>query len=60
MSADEQLKFQGALEKQGKLASWSWKKYWFVLENDQLSYFREQDNTKVAKSLNKLHVCFVW
>ena len=51
MSLDETIKYQGTLEKQCKLKTWAWKKYWFVLYNEQLCYYKEQDSTKLVSSL---------
>ena len=38
----DSIKYQGSLEKQGRLKTWSWKKYWFVLQDDQLCYFKDE------------------
>ena len=48
---EENIKFQGTLEKQCKLKTWSWKKYWFVLFNEQLCYYKEQDSSKTVSEL---------
>ena len=37
----DDLTFESFLEKQGKLKTWSWKKYWFVLDDDQLAYYKD-------------------
>jgi hypothetical protein len=51
MSGDEMdqgPKFQGSLEKQGRIAR-SWKKYWFLLKEAQLTYVKSQDKVRVYK-----------
>ena len=47
MSVDETIKYQGTLEKQCKLKTWAWKKYWFVLYNEQLCYYKEKEQDSV-------------
>ena len=32
---------EGPLEKKGKFKTWSWSKYWFVLDEDQLCYYKD-------------------
>ena len=60
MSSDEMdqgPKFQSSLEKQGKIAK-SWKKYWFVLKEAQLTYVKSQDKVNVNIIINFDMVAF--
>ena len=42
---------EGPLEKKGKFKTWSWSKYWFVLDEDQLCYYKD--------SQVRLHLTFM-
>ena len=37
----ESVSMEGPLEKKGKFKTWSWSKYWFVLDEDQLCYYKD-------------------
>lgn len=39
-SSSYEVHMQGALVKQGRLKPWSWKKYWFLLADEHLCYYR--------------------
>ena len=38
----ESVYFDGYLEKQRKVKTWAWKRYWFVLEDGQLAYYKDE------------------
>lgn len=44
------LRHQGTLEKQGKIFG-SWKKYWFVLKDDQLIYHKEESKSRSVSTI---------
>ena len=40
----------GWLEKQRRVRGWVWKKYWFVLDGDQLGYYKQPDDQVILCS----------
>ncbi len=47
----ESVSVEGPLEKKGKFKTWAWSKYWFVLDEDQLCYYKDSqvlDNTVIS------------
>ncbi len=34
---------EGPLSKQRRLKTWCWSKYWFWLDNDQLTYYKDKE-----------------
>ena len=51
-SSSYEVHLQGALEKQGRLKPWSWKKYWFLLSDEHLCYYK--NNKKVYRLIVSL------
>lgn len=45
------VRFRGDLEKQGRFSTWSWKCYWFMLDDDQLCYFHQEKQQTRAQGL---------